>query len=205
MDTNLVLSADQLALYEKLYRGYFRWVVAFFRRNSFGREESRDLAQDTFLRVYRGMQTYRSESEIGYIHTVAVNVAFNAKRARKAAKRDQPEVSLEEILIETAPDPGSRQTGQRSKSPEEEAIDREEERLQRLWLAEEIGKLSPKLSSALGLRLDGLKYQEIADLLGISLDAVKSRIRDAGLKLIQRGKRSADGGRTSSRQGGADG
>ena len=47
----------------------------------------------------------------------------------------------------------------------------------------EFEELTPKLQEALRLRIYGLSYQEIADILEISLKAVKSRIHDARKKL----------------------
>src|SRR5688500_12694557 len=81
---------------EDLYRRYYRPVVAFFARKGFPLEESRDLAQDTFLRVFNKWESFRGESSVEtWLFQIAANLYKNRLRTQQTQKRDAQEVSLE--------------------------------------------------------------------------------------------------------------
>ena len=81
---------------EELFRRYYRPVVAFFVRRGFSIEESRDLAQETFLRVFKNMDSFRGESAVEtWLFQIAGNLYKNTLRSLQTQKRDAQEVSLE--------------------------------------------------------------------------------------------------------------
>src|SRR5215210_9591525 len=97
---------------EELFQQYYRPVVAFFTRRGFSVEESRDLAQETFLRVYKHMESFRGESSVEtWLFQIAGNLYKNTLRTRQTLKRDAQEVPLEteEGMVEL--DRGSRERG----------------------------------------------------------------------------------------------
>lgn len=172
--------------FRHLFDRLFPSVVCFFQRQGFEREESRDLAQETFLRVYRGMGGFRQEARIEtWLFKIARNIAHNARRHDNAARRQHEEVSLEDALEKGKPLP--RATGPAAAgSPSDPLADLlENERAGALRQAVE--KLPPKMRQVLLLRVDqSLKYREIAVLLEVSIETVKAHLHQAKSSLIAR-------------------
>jgi RNA polymerase sigma-70 factor (ECF subfamily) len=156
------------AQFEDLYRRYYRAVVSYFVRLGFSRDDARDLAQDTFVRVYRNMSTYRGDAEWTYLETTARRVALNERRRRGTRSRAGVEVPVDGVQ---PPD---------SAPPVDVVLSEEEEQTLRVRrLAAAIEKLPEGIRDCLLLRLKGLTYRAIAEVLGISVDAVKSRLHEA--------------------------
>ena len=162
---------------EDLYQRYYRPVVAFFVRRGFSLEESRDLAQETFLRVFKNMDSFRGESAVEtWLFQIAGNLYKNTLRSLQTQKRDAQEVSLESS--ETAVELGAR---------ESDALNAilSEERSQRLH--EALEELPPQMRQAVFLRVGGdLKYREIADVMHITIETVKAHLYQARQKLRDR-------------------
>jgi len=164
---------------EHLFQRYSRNVVGFFVRLGFPLEEARDLTQEVFVRVYKGMESYRGEAEWSYLETIARRVALNAIREGKTQKRSRLEVSMDTLPYlpdSVALDPW---TGQSAPTQEDELIEREESRRRTQRLKQAIEGLPPKTRMCFQLRRRGLSYREIETILGITMDAVKGRLNDA--------------------------
>jgi RNA polymerase sigma-70 factor (ECF subfamily) len=156
---------------DDLFNRYYRPVVAFFVRKGFPLEESRDLAQDTFLRVFNKWESFRGESSVEtWLFQIAANLYKNRLRAQQTQKRDAQEVSLESteaVVLE-----------ERSKEGDALGIILTEERSQRLH--EALKDLPPQMRQAVFLRVDGdLKYREIAELMHVSIETVKAHLYQA--------------------------
>jgi len=147
----------------------------------FGDDESHDLAQDTFRRFYEHVDDLRNEAAWSFLHSVARNVAFNAIRSSKTLKRTPLLESVEslEILPDTDEVKANLFTGEPPVSPEAAFIDDESARIQRKQLDAAIHDLPIGAQQCLLLWMDGNSYEQIARTLGITIDAVKSRLRDA--------------------------
>jgi RNA polymerase sigma-70 factor (ECF subfamily) len=160
---------------EDLYQRYYRPVVAFFVRRGFSLEESRDLAQETFLRVYKNMDSFRGESAVEtWLFQIAGNLYKNKLRSLQTQKRDAQEVSLESTEVEW-----------RSKDGDALWAILTEERSQRLH--EALEGLPPQMRQAVILRVDGdLKYREIAELMHVSIETVKAHLYQARQQLRNR-------------------
>jgi RNA polymerase sigma-70 factor, ECF subfamily len=156
--------------FEGLYQKYHSSIYALFLRLGFDASTARDLAQDTFLRVFRSIDVYREGTDWPYLATVARNVASNAFRSRAAEKRAAIEMSVDYIADFLMDD-----------APAADIVLLESER--RKQLASAIATLSPTLRTTLLLYMDGQSYDEIAKTLGITLTAVKSRLHEAKLAL----------------------
>lgn len=177
------VSGDDDSRFQELYRKYYRAVVGFFVGQGFSREKARDLAQDTFVRVYRSMETYRGEAAWGFLETTARRLALNEIRSRATLMRKARETSLDEPLQQIqsmAQDPW---TGALPQSPETELIKREEDVRRRRRLQEAIENLPQSLRTCVLLWLQDCSYREIMKDLGLSLDAVKSRLNEARHRL----------------------
>lgn len=167
-------------LFEQLYRTHLRTVIAFFRRKGFSPEDAADLAQKTFLRVYKGLEGFRGETELEiWIRKIAKRVYINEIRDRHALKR----AGVEEALPEDPPtgDPLLAGSALSSATKTVEADLLERERAAELRRAVE--QLPRRRQEVLSLRLQGAKLKDIAKLLGVSIDTVKAHIFQAKKQL----------------------
>ena len=148
--------------YERIYRHLWTYV-----RNE---HDARDLAQETWIKVWDKIQTFRGEAPFGaWVARIATRTAFNFIRRRKR---------LKEVAI-----PGSDQT---SLLQDTDAIppDRPDEALQRSEIRDRfhsaLDTLSEKHRTVLALReLEGLSYTEIAETLRCRTGTVMSRLFNA--------------------------
>ena len=131
--------------------------------------DAADVAQEVFLKVFRKVGGFRSESSLKtWIYRIAVNEARNQRRwfMRHRGK----EIGLESESDAQGPqdwlsDPG--------RSPYQTAVDQETHAL----IESALQEVSPNYRAALVLReVEGLSYEEISDVLEVSLGTVKSRI-----------------------------
>jgi RNA polymerase sigma-70 factor (ECF subfamily) len=120
-------------------------------------EDANDLSQDVFLRAYRGLRRFRSESSLKtWLYRIGVNVCLNCV----SAKRLQSEPIGEQQFVDV-----------HAESPSERMLKDEQAARVRAAIAE----LPPKQRATLILRTyNELSHQEIADVLGSSVGAVKA-------------------------------
>lgn len=117
-----------------------------------------DLLQDTFIEVYRSLPSYRGDAKLStWADRIALRVAYrHFKRERSARRRALAEPALSLVS-----------------SSEEEMLHREGVR--RLYTV--LSALKPEARVAFALfAVDGRSLREVADLMGATLMATKSRI-----------------------------
>jgi len=165
------LRAGEREAFEQLIAQFQAEIYGLLYRLLGDREEARDATQETFLKVYRHIGRFRGECELKtWIYRIALNQAANCQRwwrrnGDRLVSMDSLREGTERTLGETLADPRA--------DPEQRAIAREEERL----LAEALRRIKPVFRTALLLRdMEGLGYEEIAAMLGVSVGTVKSRI-----------------------------
>lgn len=152
--------------FRSFYKKYYLRVVRFYvRAFRFEEEDAKELAQDVFIRFYEAMDEYRGDAEWAFLETIARNLGCNQIRAGKTIKRNMKTVDLD--------DPDVLKTNEPSTSGGQ--VDA----LRRKQMYEAIAQLPNGQRECLRPWLHGFTYDEIARGLHISLDAVKSRIRDA--------------------------
>jgi RNA polymerase sigma-70 factor (ECF subfamily) len=167
--------------FKELFDRYYREVVGFFLKRSFDFEESRDLAQETFCKVFKNInELIRPESFNAWIFSIAKNTYINEVRDRQALKRytERGQVSIDQVPIEELADvnPGNPSIVDSLVS---------EERL--LEVERRLEQLPPQARRCITLYFDqGLKYREIGDILQISIGTVKSHIHQARMFLRQK-------------------
>ncbi len=168
--------------FKTLYQKYYRRVVRFYvRAFRFAEEDAEELAQEAFLRFYEAMDEYRGDAEWAFFESIARNVAFNKIRWGKTQKRNARTVDIDDPEL----------TRNEPPAPEEpDYAERQEAALRRKRLYDAISSLSPAQRECVQLWLDDFKYDEIARALRTSMDAVKSRLRDA--KRILRARLGGD-------------
>jgi RNA polymerase sigma-70 factor, ECF subfamily len=166
--------------YAELHRRFYRSLLSSFQNKGFSSEDARDLTQDVFLRVFKSIDTFRQESRFErWLFEIAVNMWKNEIRRLRAEKRDGLEQSLdaevegEKTFELAASDPS--------------ALDKMimEERQEVLHAA--LQELPPQMRYVCELRyIQQRKYQEIADLLRISIETVKAHLHQARKRLIEK-------------------
>lgn len=152
-----------------------RYALHFFRNPT----RAEDVAQDTFLRAYRFLHTYDPARKFStWLYAIARNQCID--RQREDARRSQVDVdSVSPGYLAAAP----------SESPHQLLEDREN----RERLLGAIGALPEKYRAPVLLcYVEGLGYQEISEILGISLNNTKIRIHRAK-KMILRTLGDGDG------------
>jgi RNA polymerase sigma-70 factor (ECF subfamily) len=132
--------------------------------------ESCDVVQEVFLKVFRNIRTFHGKSTLKtWIYRIAVNEAHNHRRWFGRHRKHEVGLEADEgegrSYGDVLPDPG--------RSPFDLALSRETSAL----IEEALSRLNPIFRSAVVLRdVEDLSYEEIAEILQVSLGTVKSRI-----------------------------
>ncbi|MEO7142281.1 MAG: sigma-70 family RNA polymerase sigma factor [Bryobacteraceae bacterium] len=132
--------------------------------------DASDVVQEVFLKVFRNVRAFRGQSSLKtWLYRIAVNEAYNHRRWFSRHRRRETGLESDDEnsrgYEETLRDPG--------RSPFDLTLDRETQALIETALAE----LNPNFRAVVVLRdIDGLSYEEIADVLRVSPGTVKSRI-----------------------------
>ena len=164
------LRAGIESAYEELMSRYEQPVYSMVYRLLGSQSDACDVVQEVFLKVFRSVHTFREQSSLRtWIYRIAVNEAHNHRRW--FARHCRHEVSLDEDWSsqehtpELALDPGP--------SPYKLALDGET----RAFVERALTRINPLFRTAVVLRdIQNLSYEEIAEILQISLGTVKSRI-----------------------------
>ncbi|VTR94947.1 rna polymerase sigma factor : RNA polymerase sigma factor OS=Blastopirellula marina DSM 3645 GN=DSM3645_09692 PE=3 SV=1: Sigma70_r2: Sigma70_r4_2 [Gemmata massiliana] len=135
-------------------------------------EDAADVVQDTFLSAYQALHTFKGDAEFfTWLYRIAFNTAISLKRKKK------PSVSLESHTRETGLDPNDPSEYVKPSA----AIERTEDERQ---LSDAIARLSTEHRDVLVLKdLEGMKYEEIAEVLGVPIGTIRSRLHRARLEL----------------------
>jgi RNA polymerase sigma-70 factor (ECF subfamily) len=149
--------AGQPGAFDVIVERHRRSVYQLCYRFAGNHEDASDLSQDVFLRAYRGLTGFRGGSSLAtWLYRIGVNACLNR-------------VSVKKPVIE---DIDARQhVDTRSESPSDRVLRRE----RGARVREAIGRLPPKQRATLVLRIyQELSHEEIADVLGSSVGAVKA-------------------------------
>ncbi|MFL6199204.1 MAG: RNA polymerase sigma factor [Thermoanaerobaculia bacterium] len=173
-------------LFDRFYWPLFR----FFEHRGFSTEACQDLIQETFLRVYRGIEAFRGESRWEHwLFRIAANTAIKALRHRAAGKRAGQEVPLEGDDDGDSP---ALAAGGSAHTPEplRQLLGKEMREL----LTRAIEDLPPQMRRCVRLRvLQDLDYDEIAGILQLSPSTVKVQLFKARKRLqMELGEAFAD-------------
>ena len=164
------LQSGDAAAYEKLLQRYQSPVYNLAWRLLNDPSDAADVAQEVFLKVFRNLEGFRNQSSLRtWIYRIAVNEAHN--RRRWSFRHRRGEISLEEFFDHS--ESRERPLVDASESPFDFAMNQEAQ----LLMEEGLAAVSPVFRAALVLReLDELSYEEIAEVLDVSVGTVKSRI-----------------------------
>ena len=163
------------AAYRELIRRYERPVFSLILRMVRDRQLAEDLSQETFIKALNAIATYRPEFKFSsWIFKIANNAAIDQLRRRSVQT-----LSLDGAPNATTPDEIEAtvlQIGDRGES----ALAAMEARELGSSIERAIGQLRPEYRSCILLRhVEGLAYEEIAQLLDLPLGTVKTYIHRA--------------------------
>ena len=156
--------------YEELLNRFQQQVYTLALRLLNDPSEAADVVQEVFLKVFRNISSFRSQSSLKtWIYRITVNEAHNARRWFFRHRR-------REVELDTGPEE-SRNWKEiipdRSRSPYDIALEGEQHGM----IEAALDRINPIFREAVVLRdITDLSYEEIAEILGVSLGTVKSRI-----------------------------
>lgn len=178
LDQALVLrfkNGDQSA-FEEMVTRYWDRIYAMVHQLLRNPQDAEEVTQDAFIRAHRGLVNFRGDSAFStWLYQIATNLARNRywywwrRKRDKTISFDQPvgddnSTPLAEIFVTEAETPEDATVTQ-------ELVDN---------IAAGMEKLSPKHREILILRnVKNQSYEEIAEILNISIGTVKSRIARA--------------------------
>ena len=164
----------------------YAWLIGEFHQPIYGLiyrlvndpSDAADTAQEVFLKVFRGMKHFHGESSLKtWIYRIALHEASN--RRRWWFRHKARETPIDPIESSEAEFPAEVRLVDRGESPFEQFAHGEVQSV----VAEALTHVPEPYRTAIVLRdLDQMSYDEIAEVLQISLGTVKSRItrgRDA--------------------------
>lgn len=168
-DADVTLDERVGRSFELLREPVYRYLVATFGRPA----DAEDITQEAFLQLYRVLRGGGDvENSRAWVFRVAHNLAINRMTHERFL---QPlEAAAWDDLCARREDAGP--------DPEQRAIENER------WaeFRDDVGRLSPQQRQCLLLRVEGFRYREIAEILGVSISTVKEFLRRGIGKLTRR-------------------
>ncbi|MEW6742047.1 MAG: sigma-70 family RNA polymerase sigma factor [Planctomycetota bacterium] len=164
--------------FQELLTRYEQRLFCAISRIIGDRVEAEDILQDVYLKAYRALDSFQFESGFyTWIYRIAINAAMDArkKRRRRAALSLEGEDGiLLHGLAASEPGPGEAPAQRELLAALHRAVD----------------ELPEKFRTILVLReFEGLSYEELAAVLGLSKGTVESRLFRARMKLRQKMER----------------
>jgi RNA polymerase sigma-70 factor (ECF subfamily) len=158
---------------ERLLDRHQSRVFRFGKRMCGGDDDAQEVLQETLIAAARTLKDFRGASSVStWLYTIARS--FCLKRRRRHPLPVEPFENVQHEAIQVVDE---------RRTPDEQLSSREAER----FLLGIIGKLDPKYREVLMLRdAEGLSAAEAAAVLGLSVDAMKSRLHRARVAVRER-------------------
>ena len=157
-------------LVEKYKRKVFRLAYQVLR----DQEEALDVAQEAFVKAFRALPAFKGDSAFyTWLFRITMNVALDrrrqrATRAKSLGAEDVPPEEWERTATSTDPDPEDVATGAERRERIRKGLDSLSEHHRAIIILSDI---------------EGLQYREIAEVLGIPMGTVMSRLHHARKRL----------------------
>ena len=153
--------------FEQLLLAHQKKVYNLCLRMAANPDDALDLSQEAFIKAWRALGQYQFEASFStWLFRLTSNVCIDFLRQKK--RRQETSLTAELSLPDCAP------------LPEQQAITNET----KIELARAMGQLAPDHREILQLRVvEDLPYEQIADILGVRVGTVKSRLARARLSL----------------------
>ena len=150
------------------------------------KEDAEDVIQESFVKAYLALPSFKGESAFStWLHRIVYNMAIDVRRKRSGKERGREE--FDELKI--VPGSDNLAVAREEFHPHARLVSKESAgRIQ-----EELNTLSEEHRAVVILReIEGMSYEEIADVVGVSKGTVMSRLHYAR-KRLQRGLRDLRG------------
>jgi RNA polymerase sigma-70 factor (ECF subfamily) len=157
-------------LVEKYKRKVFRLAYQVLR----DQEEALDVGQEAFVKAFRALPAFKGDSAFyTWLFRITMNVALDRKRqratrAKSLGAEDVPPEEWERTAASTDPDPEDMATGAERRERIRKGLDSLSEHHRTIIILSDI---------------EGLQYREIAEVLGIPMGTVMSRLHHARKRL----------------------
>jgi len=171
--------AGDMSAFESLVGKHEDKVYGLALRMTRSEADAAEITQDTFLSAYQHLSEFRGEAAFGsWVHRIAANNALMRLRRQKVV----------DIVSDELAGPEFTERGSLADGPESDWSKRADDKI----LEDELGRAIQAATDALpeGYRevfllkdVEGLSYEEISEMVGISIPAVKSRLHRARLAL----------------------
>jgi len=171
--------AGDISAFEALVGRHEEKVYGLALRMTRSEADAAEIAQDTFLSAYQHLSEFRGEAAFGsWVHRIAANNALMRLRRQKVV----------DIVTDDLAAPEFTDRGSLAEVPESDWSKRADDKI----IEDELGRAIQAATDALpeGYRevfllkdVEGLSYEEISEMVGISIPAVKSRLHRARLAL----------------------
>jgi RNA polymerase sigma-70 factor (ECF subfamily) len=180
-DRDLVLACQhrEPQAFEELVKRHQRTVYSLLYQLAPDWEDTSDLAQEVFIRVWRNINNLRNPASFrSWLTQIVTNLFYDELRKRP---RRLPTVSMDESINDDEEGEGAtRDIPDSSLLPEEKALNKEVTEVIRQAML----RLPEQFRTAIVLReVEGLSYEEIAVITQTEMGTVKSRIARARTKL----------------------
>jgi len=172
-DAELVerLKAGDAKALDDLFRRHRDAAYGIAYRLLGNREDALEAVQEAFIHVMRGVQAFRGQSSFRtWLFRIVTHASLDFRRWRSLRAAESID---RESALDLRDDPSQR-------APQDEAADRD----LRVAIEKALANVSEKNRAALVLfAIEGMSYKEVADVLGISVGTVMSRIFNARQRL----------------------
>ncbi len=178
-DTALLARAQagDVAAFEGLVARHRSRVYGLALRMLSSPDDAAEVLQESFLSAYRNLPNFRGDAQFGsWVYRIAANHALMRLRHRRVVNQveaplEEPQFNDRGTLVDEVSD---------FRDAEGEAMDRE----LRQAIEQAAARLGDEYREVFVLKdLEGLSYEEIAELTGSTVAAVKSRLHRARLSL----------------------
>ena len=136
-------------------------------------EDARDVVQEAFLHAYQSLHSFKGDALFfTWLYRIAVNTAISMKRKKRVVLRIQPAGEGGNTIDPLDPSESNR-PGHAIEMAEEERR-----------VHEALAKLSTEHRSVLVMKdMEGMKYEEMAEILGVPVGTIRSRLHRARLEM----------------------
>ena len=161
-----------IGAFEEVYKRISGFVYNVALRITRNNVDAQEVTQDVFMKIYHKLKEFQFRSEFKtWVYRVTVNTAINYYR--KSARDDKGRVDYDGVIDSS---PGGASTAENAIQKDNEAM-----------LNSLLGQLSPEHKACLVLReLEGLSYQQIAVVLKVPVNTVRSRLKRARQALLEK-------------------
>src|SRR5580704_5971892 len=164
------LQAGEDSAYEQLIERFQGPVYNLAYRLLSDQADAGDVAQEVFLKIFRNVGSFRGDSSLRtWVYRIAVNESHN--RRRWLFRHRRGETGIEDAFEDS--ESREKPLMDAGETPFDFTVNREAQVL----LEEALAAINPVFRAAMVLReIEDMSYEEIADILQVSIGTVKSRI-----------------------------